>query len=63
MRLAEDIDWVFRAQELRIGVEVIDDVVLIRRIHDANMTHDEEQAGHMLFVAFKQRMDRRRTEG
>jgi glycosyltransferase involved in cell wall biosynthesis len=63
MRMAEDIDWLFRAQELEIGVEVIDDVVLIRRIHGDNMTHDEEQAGRMLFVAFKQRMDRRRAAG
>ena len=63
MRMAEDIDWIFRALELEIGVDVLDDIVLVRRIHADNMTHDEEQAGHMLFVAFKQRMDRRRAEG
>jgi glycosyltransferase involved in cell wall biosynthesis len=63
MRMAEDIDWIFRALELGIGVDVLDDIVLVRRIHADNMTHDEEEAARMLFVAFKRRMDRRRSRG
>jgi len=62
MRMAEDIDWIFRALELGIGVDVLYDSVLVGRIHAHNMTHNEEEAARMLFVAFKRRMDRRRTK-
>ncbi|HET9121565.1 MAG TPA: glycosyltransferase family A protein [Solirubrobacterales bacterium] len=62
MQMAEDIDWIFRALELEIGVDVLDDIVLVRRIHADNMTHNEKEAARMLFVVFKRRMDRRRAK-
>ena len=63
MPRAEDIDWLFRAYELGIGITSIDEELLIRRIHPHNLTQDEEASRHWLMEAFRRRMSRRRAAG
>jgi glycosyltransferase involved in cell wall biosynthesis len=60
LRIAQDIDWYFRAQESGVGVEILDDVLLIRRVHPASLTQDAEGSRRELFMAFRNRMNRRR---
>jgi glycosyltransferase involved in cell wall biosynthesis len=59
MRIAQDIDWYFRAGEAGIGIEILDDVVLIRRVHGNSLTQDAESTRHEFFLAFRNRMRRR----
>jgi glycosyltransferase involved in cell wall biosynthesis len=61
LRIAQDLDWLFRAFEEGVGVDLADDMVLVRRIHSASLTQDDERTRHELFVAFKKRMERRRA--
>jgi glycosyltransferase involved in cell wall biosynthesis len=62
MPRAEDIDWLFRAYEAGVGITSIDEELLIRRIHDTNLTQDEEGSRHWLMEAFRRRMARRRAQ-
>jgi len=41
-RHAADVDWLFRARDLGHRIDVIDDVVRVRRIHGANMSYDDK---------------------
>jgi glycosyltransferase involved in cell wall biosynthesis len=62
LRIAQDIDWYFRAHEAGIGVEILDDVLLIRRVHARSLTQDAEGSRRELFLAFRNRMRRRQAE-
>ncbi len=59
-RYAEDVDWLFRAQDGDVGVGILDDVVVVRRIHGANLTYDVESCQREAVRALKGRIDRRR---
>jgi glycosyltransferase involved in cell wall biosynthesis len=61
LRIAQDLDWLFRAFEEGVGVDLAGDEVLVRRIHPASLTQDDAQTRHELFVAFKKRIERRRA--
>jgi glycosyltransferase involved in cell wall biosynthesis len=58
---AEDTDWFLRSRELGVVWALIPDVVLIRRIHGANLTHDIEAQRRSFFEALQRRMARRRA--
>lgn len=60
MRHAEDTDWFLRSHDLGIVWALIPDVVLIRRIHGANLTCDAEAQRRALFEVLQRRMARRR---
>ena len=59
--LGEDSDWLFRVWDAGLRVDVLDDVLLRRRIHGRNLTYDTVGARRALFRALKARADRRRT--
>ena len=59
-RYAEDVDWLFRAQDGDVGVGILDDVVVVRRIHGANLTYDVESCQREALQALKGRIDRKR---
>ena len=61
MRMSEDLDWTLRASELGLGMAVIDEVVTIRRVHAANVTHDAVASREGLFDAFRKRIERNRA--
>ena len=60
---SDDVDWYLRARELGIPMLVHDDVVLLYRRHEHNITNDR-QRGHAFFLtALKKSLDRRRAVG
>jgi glycosyltransferase involved in cell wall biosynthesis len=58
---ADDTDWLMRAHELSVRIEMLEDVVLYRRIHGANITYDDDALRRGLVLALKGRIDRRRA--
>jgi glycosyltransferase involved in cell wall biosynthesis len=60
MRHGEDTDWMLRARDAGFGVDLIDDIVLTRRIHGANLTMDGSAQHRALFEVLQRRMARRR---
>lgn len=61
LRQAEDLDWTLRASEAGARMEVLDDVVTIRRVHGGNVTHDAEGSRAGIFSAFRKRIERNRA--
>lgn len=60
--LAEDVDWIFRLREASIGLAILDDVVLLRRLHGGNLTYDTAGCDAAMFAVLKARIDRRRSK-
>ena len=60
-RLGEDTDWILRARESGTQVAILDDVVLIRRLHGTNLTYDTAGRDRALFANVKARLDRKRA--
>lgn len=61
LRHAEDTDWFLRSGELGVEWATIADVVLIRRIHGANLTGDTDAQKRAMFEVLQRRMARRRA--
>mgnify|MGYP001097759607 CR=1 FL=1 len=57
----EDTDWFLRSRDLGIVWALIPDVLLIRRIHGANLTYDTEAQRRSMFELLQRRMARRRV--
>jgi len=60
--LSEDVDWILRLREKGIGLELLEDVVLIRRLHGRNLTYDSPGLQAAMFAVLRARIDRRRGE-
>lgn len=59
---SDDVDWYLRARELGVPMLIHDDVVLLYRRHEGNITNDRER-GHAFFLAaLKKSLDRRRAQ-
>jgi glycosyltransferase involved in cell wall biosynthesis len=58
-----DVDWLMRLMESDMTVGTIDEVMVIRRVHGANYSYDQDAQRRFLFKAFKARIDRRRATG
>jgi glycosyltransferase involved in cell wall biosynthesis len=63
LRVGEDTDWRLRANEQQIPFAIIDDVVLLRRIHDSNLTGDPDAAREAFFKVLHARVKRKRRLG
>jgi glycosyltransferase involved in cell wall biosynthesis len=61
LRLSEDADWILRAQETGTVIAILEEVVLIRRLHGNNLTYDTAAANRAMFATIKARLDRRRA--
>ncbi len=57
----EDVDWLCRVWGAGFRVDTIDAVVVRRRIHDANLTHDTEASRLAMFKALKGHAERSRA--
>ena len=55
-----DLDWFLRAREQNVPIVVIEDIVLLYRRHDQNMTRDVDAGREGLMRTVKQSLDRRR---
>lgn len=63
LRHGEDSDWFLRAREAGFAFTILDDLVLHRRLHDANLTLDADRQRHAMFDVLRRRVARRRSEG
>lgn len=57
----EDQDWLIRAREAGVEIAVLPEVVLRRRIHDANMSHDNRESSRWILRSIKGHRDRIRN--
>jgi glycosyltransferase involved in cell wall biosynthesis len=60
LRTAEDIDWFMRARERGIALTFLDQVTLLYRRHDSNITLARDATHADLARALKKSLDRRR---
>ena len=58
--LGEFLDWYARAQDAGIRTHMLEDIMLRRRIHDANMGLQEKNRRADYLRVFKASLDRRR---
>ncbi|HRA34628.1 MAG TPA: glycosyltransferase [Acidimicrobiales bacterium] len=61
LRLAEDVDWFLRAMEAGERVDTISDVVLHRRLHPRNVSHDEVGMTRAMLTVLARRAHRHRA--
>jgi glycosyltransferase involved in cell wall biosynthesis len=62
-RLADDLDWVIRAKDLGISMTILPDVLMLRRIHEGNLSHDIKTRKADWFRLFKASIDRQGRQG
>ncbi len=62
-RLGEDADWIMRARDLAIPAAAVSEVLLIKRIHDQNLTHQAAAMRTELLDALHQSVRRKRAGG
>jgi glycosyltransferase involved in cell wall biosynthesis len=60
-RMAEDLEWLVRAHEAGVEREILQDVVLIYRLHGANTTYEQEVAQSYSFRLLREMLARRRA--
>lgn len=61
MEWSDDADWLLRARDNGLRIETLDHVVLIRRLHGANLTYDADALARGAARALKARIDRKRA--
>jgi glycosyltransferase involved in cell wall biosynthesis len=63
LRFGEDTDWFMRARELGVPILVEDEVVLLYRRHEHNMTRGQSLKALRVLDVLKMSLDRRRQRG
>jgi glycosyltransferase involved in cell wall biosynthesis len=63
LRFSEDHDWFLRAREAGLRIRILDEVTLLYRLHDANMTRGVDPVEMSLTRVIKMSLDRRRSAG
>jgi len=61
-RWSDDTDWFLRAREASIPMAILDEVLLLRRVHQANASADPRSARELV-QAVHASLLRRRTAG
>ena len=56
----EDTEWFIRVQESGIPVSRLAETVLLRRIHESNISHNQSTVMHIEFRILKESIDRKR---
>ena len=60
LRYSEDVDWFMRAREQGIPMLILEQVTLLYRLHQQNMTHRKNLHDLSLMKVLKNSLDRRR---
>jgi len=60
MALAEDADWYARANDQKIPMAIIPEVLLHKRVHNANASSDAQTSNHELLKALKRSIERKK---
>lgn len=63
LRRGEDTEWFVRMMMKKVPYEVLKDVLLLRRVHDQNLTLESPPGPQDVIRVLKMAMDRRRAEG
>jgi glycosyltransferase involved in cell wall biosynthesis len=61
LRFGENADWVLRIVESGVGLALLDEAVLVRRLHGANATYDVEAMRRLVPAVLKLRLERKRA--
>ena len=61
--VADDLDWVTRAKDLGVPITILPDVLMRRRVHEANLSHDVQTRKADWFRLFKASIDRQARRG
>jgi glycosyltransferase involved in cell wall biosynthesis len=59
-RLTDDTDWLYRLRSADIQIAVLDRVLMLRRVHDANLSHQVTAMAAERMRVLKARIDRDR---
>lgn len=62
-RIGEPLDWYSRAREASLKMQTLDQIVLLRRIHGANMGIREQHSRDQYVAVVRAALDRRRGRG
>jgi glycosyltransferase involved in cell wall biosynthesis len=62
LRTAEDADWYARAHDAHVAYTIIPQVLLIKRVHDANISLNNPLNDQNLLTALKRSIDRKHEE-
>lgn len=60
-RVAEDADWMIRAKDAGIRPYVLDEVLVCKRVHGANLTAKVEMAQKSLLTSLRESVNRQRA--
>lgn len=63
MRYCDDWDWFMRAREAQVPILFHPNQIMWRRLHDGNMTRDQEASRRYTALMLKRSLDRRRQGG
>jgi glycosyltransferase involved in cell wall biosynthesis len=61
-RHSNDSDWFYRARDAGIPMAILPDVLLYRRIHGSNMSHETEAVASELLRVVRSSVERRRKQ-
>ena len=61
IRLGSDVDWILRARDAGLGFRLVEEVLLLRRMHRANASIDEEAFMRGLLRATRASVGRKRS--
>lgn len=62
LAIGNDTDWFARAHDAHVPMAVLPDVLLNKRIHDANLSSDGDMIAQDLLKAFKHSIDRKHQQ-
>jgi glycosyltransferase involved in cell wall biosynthesis len=60
-RFGDDLDWLLRAHEAGVGLAMVDEVVLTRRVHRDNLTADQAALTREMLMCLRARIERARA--
>ncbi len=63
LRFGEDTDWFMRAREKNIGIKVFQEISLLHRFHESNMTKGKNMKELNVFKVLKMSIHRRKKQG
>ena len=60
-RVAEDVDWFARARDAGLRIDVVDDVLLHKRVHGGNASLNARENDELLLRAVRASLIRKRA--
>ncbi|MEJ0091065.1 MAG: glycosyltransferase [Limisphaerales bacterium] len=61
LKCAGDMDWFARAKDLRMPMAYLEETLLVKRVHDRNVTSQTQLNNAELLQVIKQKLNRKRT--